>query len=136
MPPPTESTRRPPEIIGAGTKPRARVRGPSAQFIENRAPGWMTVASRSRAARRMLITRGWPAGNGVANEPTTSGVAKVPVADLVLTASVIVSSSARANPVSLRCLSVMVPLEGRAAASGGHEAAAGWTGTWLGGLAE
>jgi hypothetical protein len=47
IPPPTESTSRPPAIIGAGTNPFSSVRSPSASFMEKRAPAGMIVPSSS-----------------------------------------------------------------------------------------
>jgi hypothetical protein len=46
-------------IWGAGTKPRAFVRSPSAVLSEKVAPAGMIVPSRIWAARVMLVTRGW-----------------------------------------------------------------------------
>src|SRR4051794_21539830 len=71
MPPPTESTRRPPLIIGARTNPRARVRSPKAAFSENEPRGRIHRPSRIFAARLMFVTRGAQQGNLVVNAPTT-----------------------------------------------------------------
>src|SRR3954451_24157362 len=71
MPPPTESTRRPPLIVGAGTNPRARVRSPRAAFSENEPRGRIHRPSRIFAARLIFVTRGAQQGNLVVNSPTT-----------------------------------------------------------------
>ena len=57
-PPPTASSSSPALICGAGTKPRARVRSPSTSLSEKVPPAGISVRSRIRAARRMLVTRG------------------------------------------------------------------------------
>ena len=71
MPPPTESTNTPFNIIPAGTKPLPIVRGPTNSLTEKRPPGSMTAPRVSSEMRAILSTRSWPALKLVVNSPTT-----------------------------------------------------------------